>query len=446
MLKNRYQEILVGLGPVSLIRGIISLKRKKSTLLIDDKRFFVNNLPGLFISELEIFALMRLGKKYDIPELIDIRQFIEPAKIDLVTEEYRLKIGQGPLQNIKEILRKYPELLDESDLDEVYAEQEEEFTTYFLKELERFENQNFEASLRPKGHRFSLQGPRWLKIFFQRFGELLSQEYSVSKSLKFSALLHLLGIMHEEKLRTNLGREEIPFYFFRTLSPIYRLQDFFLSSQLKRRLSILGGDSKESVIQFWQFYENKFENLLLESFEGVISAERVLFFSHLPLEMPFHLKSPHGPYRKTELSTARRNLAPFPPSNMTIMTDTQLLGSEIPYRTISSGNQSIEYHWPYPEMHGSKPEFYEKELRSQFESDSKFLPFLIKGVEVNHCGGVTLDLRQFKSDQKNEAPVLNRLMMEVIHEERPVKGFEYWGPHRYQSYGLLSLFYGIEGI
>lgn len=446
MLKNKYQEILVGMGPVSLVRGIISLKRKKSTLLIDDKRFFVSNYPGLFISELEILALMRLGKKYDIPELIDIRQFIGPAKINLVTEEIRLKIGQGPLQNIKEILRKYPELLDESDLDEVYAENEDEFTDYFLKELERFEAQNFEASLRPKGYRFLLSGPGWLKTFFQRFGELLNQEYAVSKSLKFSALLHLLGIIHEEKLRTNLGKEELPFYFFRTLSPLYRLQDFFLVSQLKRRLSLLGGDSKVSTIQFWQFYENKFENLLLESFEGVISAERVLFFSHLPMEMPFRINSPFGPLRKTELSTTRRNLAPFPPGSITFLADTHLLGSENPYRAISSGNQFIQYHWPYPEMHGSKPEFYEEDLRAKFDDDSKFLPFDPGLVEVNHCGGVTLDLRQLKSDQKNEAPVLSRLEMDIVHEERPVKGFEYWGPHRYQSHGLLSLLYGIEGI
>jgi len=446
MLKNRYQEILVGMGPMSLIRGIISLKRKKSTLLIDDRRFFVNNYPGLFISELEILALIRLGKKYEIPELIDIRQFIESAKIELITEECRTKLGQSPLKNIKEVLRKYPELLDESDLDLVYAENDEEFSNYFLRELTRFENQNYEASLRPKGHRFVLQGPKWLKTFFQRFGDLLNQEYIDSKNLKYSALLHLLGIAHEEKLKTNLGAEELPFYFFRTLSPVYRLQDFFLASQLKRRLAILGGDYKESTIQFWQFYENKFENLLLASFEGVISGERVLFFSHLPIEMPFSIKSPYGLFRKTELSTVKRNLAPFPPSTMTYITERNLLGSESPYRSVSRGNEFVQYHWPYPEMHGSKPEFYEQDLKSQFDSDSKILSFRGEGVEVTHCGGVTLDLRQFKSDKKNEAPVLNRLPLEIVLEERPIKGFEYWGPHRYQSYGLLSLSYGIEGI
>src|SRR6478609_5769405 len=138
MLKNRYQEILVGMGLMSLVRGIISLKRNRSTLLIDDKRFTVDSYPGHFVSELEILSLLRIGKKYDIPELVDLRQFLLPATIDLVTNDKRTKIGKSPLNNIKEILRKYPELIDASDLDEVYKENDETFSRYFMGELARY--------------------------------------------------------------------------------------------------------------------------------------------------------------------------------------------------------------------------------------------------------------------------------------------------------------------
>jgi hypothetical protein len=446
MLKNRYQEILVGMGLMSLVRGIISRRRNRTTLLIDDKRFSVDSYPGLFLSELEILALLRMGKEYDIPELIDLRQFLVPAKIDLITNERRTKIGQSPLTNFKEILRKYPELLDQSDLDLVYAEQEDEFNQNFMNELARFESLNFEASKRPKGFRFDLAGPKWMKAFYQRFSELLNQEYQDSKDLKYLALLHLLGLSHEEKLKTTLGAEEIPFYFFRTFSSIYRLQDFFLVTQLKRRLVLLGGDYKESVIQFWQFYENRFENLLLESFEGVISGEQVLFFSHLPVEVPFGIKSPYGLFRKTKISPVKRMTAPFPPGNLSYITDNNLLGSERPYRVIAGGQEFAYYHWPYPEMPGSKPEFYERDLKSAFEEDAKFLPFQTSHVEVTPSASVTLDLRPFKGDKKNEAPVLQRLPMEIMNHERSIKGFHYWGPFRYRSHGLLAMIYGIEGI
>lgn len=445
MLKNRYQEILVGMGLTSLVRGIISLKRNRSTLLIDDKRFCVDTYPGLFVSELEILSLLRLGKKYDIPELIDLRQFLAPAKIDLVTNERRLKLGQTVLTNFKEMLRKYPELLNESDLDQLYAEQEDSFSKYFLAELTRYESEAYEARVRPKGFHFELQGPEWVKTIYKRFGDLLNKEYQESKNLKYHALLHLLGITHEEKLKTSLGAEEIPFYFFRTFSPIYRLQDFFLATQLKRRLVLLGGDYKESSIQFWQFYENKFENLLLASFEGVISGERVLFFSHLPEEVPFHMRSPYGVFRKSKIAPVKRNTGPFPPTTFTCLADSHLLGSESPYRVIASGSEFAFYHWPYPELPGSKPEFYSKDARDSFEEDASFLPFPKAQTEMGHVGSVTLDLRAIKSDKKYESPVLNLLPIEIVTDDRLIKGFEYWGPFRYRGMGLLALSYGIEG-
>lgn len=444
MLKNRYQEIIIGVGLLSLIRGIISLKRNNSVLLIDDKRFLVDSYPGLYLSELEIRSLIRLGVKYDIPELLDLRQFLARARVDLVTEHKRLHLGRSPLSNIKEFLRKYPELLDESDLDQVYAVDEEEFNTSFLQELSRYELQCFESSMHPKGQSFELQGPKWLKTIFNRFGEYLNQEYQESKSLKFSGLLHLLGLSAEDRLKIGLTPSELPFYFFRSLSPIYRLNDFFLSTQLKRRLSLLGGDYKESSVQFWQIHENKFENLLLASFEGVISGDRVLFFSHLPEDVPFRLDSPFGFFRKNKVTPGKRSLAPFPPTRLSYMTDSDLLGSERPYRVLAQGEEFSFYHWPYPELPGSKPSFYEKELKASFEKDESNLPFKHGPVVASSVEGATMDLRGVIPSRKRNQAVLTRFPLKILEKNELIQGFEYWGPFRYQNLGFLALSYGIE--
>jgi hypothetical protein len=446
MLKNRYQEIIIGMGPLSLIRGIISLRRNRSTLLIDDPRFAVESYPGLFLSELEVLSLLRLGQKYEIPELIDLRQFLTSSKVDFVTDRIRLKLGQSPLTNIKEMLRKFPELLDHSDLDLVYEEQEDEFAALFQNEVTRYEALSHESSLRSKGHRFELQGPKWLKTLYTRFSIFLNEEYQQSNSLKNAGLLHLMGLSAEEKLKTGLGAEEVPFYFFRTFSPLYRLQDFFLTTQLKRRLVLLGGDYKESTVQFWQFHENKFENLLLASFEGVISGERVLFFSHLPEEVPFDIESPYPFFRKTQKIPAKRITTPFPPTSVTYLTSTDLLGSDRPYRVHGEGEEFSFYHWPYPEIPGSKASFYEKDLNRAFSQDGSLLPFTTGIVESSTSGSVTLDIRSFKVDTKRESPVLKKLPLEIVENKRPIIGFEYWGPFRYRSLGLLALSYGIEGI
>lgn len=446
MLKNRYQEILVGMGLMSLVRGLISLKRNRSTLLIDDPRFMADSYHLHYLSEMEVQSLVRLGRNYEVPELLDIKQFLLPAGIELVSNEIRLRLGQSPFENLREVLRKFPELIDETDLDMPFKDSPESFNTYFIEELRRYEAAVYESSKRPRGPRFELQGPKWMKTIYARFAELVNREYSVSKELKYSALIHLLGLSSEEKLKTYLPPEEIPFYFFRLLSPIYRLQDFFLTTQLKRRLLLLGGDYKESSVQFWQFHDYKFENLLLASFEGVISGDRVLFFAHLPEDVPFRVKTKFPIFRKNQMTPSKRNSSPIPPTELSFITHTDLLGSEAPYRVLARGNSVSYYHWPYLELPGSKPEFYESDVRESFHKDSSDLPFEEVMSDSRGIQSVTMDMRELRDYRKSEAPVLNRLPLEIAEKDKTIRGFEYWGPFRYRSLGLLALCYGIEGI
>lgn len=446
MLKNRYQQILVGLNLMSLVRGLISLRRGRSTLLIHDQRFQAESYPLSFLSELEVLALIRLGKIYDVPELRDLRQFLSPASLQFNTPELRLRIGRSPFENLREVLRKYPELLPAQDMDQVYSEGEKGFDRPFLQELARYEALCHENSQRPKGFHFEIQGPRWLKAIYQNFSKLMNEEYAISHSLKYAGLLHLLGLAGEEKLKTCLAPEEIPFHFFRMLAPVYRLQDFFLTTQLKRRLSLLGGDYKESIIQYWQLHENKFENLLLESFEGVISGERVLFFSHLPVEVPFSITSPWPFYRKTQLAPVKRTTSPFPPTSMTFLADLSVLGTERPYRAFASEHGLAYYHFPYVELPGSKAEFYDRDLLSSFELDAQSVPFESEMGRPQGTSSVSLDLRQLRVDRRNPAPTLERLPLAITQNDKEIGGFEYWGPFKYKSLGLLALCYGVEGV
>lgn len=445
MLKNRYQEVLVGLNLTSLVRGLISLSRKRSTLLIGDHRFEAETYPANFLSELEILALLRLGKKYSIPELEDLRQFLSPGSMEFIMGDVRLKLGHSPFENLRELLRKFPELTEKSEFTSI-AQDAAGFDQYFLEELKRYETLAYESSLRPKGFRFEPQGPKWFKEIYKRFGELINREYALSKDLKWHGLLHLLGLSAEEKLKTKLSAEEIPFYFFRLLSPLNRLHDFLLVTQLKRRLLLLGGDYKESSVQYWQLHEKKFENLLLASFEGVISGERVLFFSHFPDEVPFGIKSPFPLFRKNQMTPSKRITSPFPPTGLTFLTNLELLGSLQPFRVLAHENEMSYYQSPYPDLPGSKAEFYNKNLQESFDKDSSLLPFEKQPSAPQGILSVTLDLRELREARKTEGPVLSRLPMEIAEGEDGISGFEYWGPFRYRSLGLLALFYGVEGV
>jgi hypothetical protein len=444
MLKNRYQEILIGLNLTSLLRGFVSLQRKQSTLLIDDRHFYAESYPTHFLSELEIAALLRFGKKYNIPELSDLRKFLIPAETEFVTDAWRLKLGASPSTNMRELLRKFPELLSVDEASEF--NEGSEFDESLLSELRRYETLTYESSLKPKGLKFELQGPKWLKTVYQRFGEFLNQEYSTSQELRSAGLMHLLGLSAEDRLKTRLGPEEIPFYFFRLLSPIHRLQDFVLLTQLKRRLHLMGGDFKESSVQYWQIHKQKFENLLLQSFEGVISAEKVLFFSHFPDEVSFSLRSPYPIYRKTQVSPPKRVASPFPPKSLTFIAYQDHLGSHTPFRVMARSNELSYFQVPYLDEPGSKAQFYAQDLTSSYEKDAQFVPFekLVGATVTEGVLGVSLDMRQVFDNRKKEAPVLSRIEMDIVDKDHKIQGFEYWGPFRYQSLGILALCYGVE--
>ncbi|MGE3608089.1 MAG: hypothetical protein AB7I27_00780 [Bacteriovoracaceae bacterium] len=446
MLKNEYQEIILGHNTLSLIRGIISRKRNLSTLLIDDPRFLAESYSSHYLSDLEILAFLRLGKTYQIPELEDIKSFLLPASVEFITDQLRIRLGQNPLANLRELVRKFPEFIQEEDLDLIYNENDDSFSHYFNEELSRFESHTFEMFQRPKTSRYELQGPKWFQHIYTQFVKYLNQESEDSKNLKFASLLHFLSLTAEDKHKISLVPEDAPFYFFRLLSPIYRLQDFLLNTQLKRRLLLLGGDYKQSSVKFWQFHQGKFENLLLESFEGVISGQKVLFFSHLPEEVPFKMYSPFLFFRKVMLSPLKRDLSLFPMTHLKFICDEQLLGSDTPYRMVALDSEISYYQWPYPEMPGSKPEFYQNELKKFYLRDCSLLPLNQIPKSFNSVQSVTMDLRFLTNYKRNEGKSKNRLPIEIVEENTPIRGFEYWGAFRYHSLGLLALCYGVEEI
>ena len=447
MLKSRYQEIIIGMGLSSLIRGLISCKRGRSTLLIDDARFQVDSYQSHFLSEFEVQALIRIGKNYDIPELLDLKQFFIPARVEFFYSNIRLVLGSDPYSNLIEVLRKFPELLDRSDLDLVYKESPESFNAFFLEELQRHEDSCYSSKVRGKNFRYEVQGPKWFKTIFQRFSLLIKDDFSETKDLKFAGLNHLLSLSNEEKVKSYFPPEEISFHFFRMLSPLYRLQDYFLLTQLKRRLLLSGGDYKESSVQFWQFHNKKFENLLLASFEGVISGEKVLFFAYPPEDVPFKLVGSYPVLKKYQLAPQKRSVTSRPSNELAFFADELRLGSDTPYRLLlKSSDNMTYYHWPYPDLPGSKAEFYTNELMEDFRKDIASLPMESLAVEPKSIESVTLDLRSLRDYRKSENFILSQLPLDVVVEGQSIQGFEYWGHFRYRCLGFLALCYGIDGI
>lgn len=443
MLKNSYDEILIGLNVTSLVRGLISIKNNKSVLLIDDKSFRSSGIINDFISELEIQSFLRISSQYGITELADIRKFLRPAVLDFNTDKVRLRVGASPFENLRELLRKYPELINKEDLDLLYLEGEKNFDAFFLEEIKKFETFMHDHVLKDKSVRYELSSaaPKWFKAIYQKFTELINLEYVQDRSLKFNSLLHMMSICFEEKMKARINPEEVSYYFFKLLSPQYRLQNFILIAQLKRRLMINGGDYKESRIQYWQFFQGRFENLLLASFEGVISAGKVLFFTHLPENLPFRLTSELPFYRTVQMHVDKSSISAYPAHHMVVQTKESVLGSDKPFTLMSFDETLSLYQMPYFDMPASKASFYRDEIQKSFEVDAKNLPFKSMGAKFEDTLSAILDLRHLLSVK--DLGVRSLLDLSLEYEDKKIGGFEYWGNHKYYSLGYLGLIYNL---
>jgi hypothetical protein len=113
---------------------------------------------------------------------------------------------------------------------------------------------------------------------------------------------------------------------------------------------------------------------------------------------------------------------------------------------LATHDEMSYYHWPYPELPGSKAEFYAKAVDEAFEKDAENLPFEKVLSSPKGISSVSLDLRQVREYRKNESPILGRLPIEIAENENQIQGFEYWGLFRYRTLGLLAICYGVEGI
>jgi|GEM_PF-1441291 len=444
MLKNHYHELNIGQNLPSLVRAILASQRGLSSLVIAEPKVDSQAYAELYLSHLEINALERIGKKYQIPELQKIRDFIKFSSVHLSTESQDLLLGDLPYQNFREFLRKFPEFLKPELMESFFAEKPDEFNSFFLSEMSRYEEYLYDQRLKNKFSPFELSGPAWLKSFFRQFNALLNASYSEIKDLRYKTLLQLLSLFHENKLKSSLTQTEIYFYFFRTFSQIFSHQEFFLLSQLRHRLSLVGGDYKQSKIQHWQLQDGKFINLLLASFEGVVGANKVLFFNHVVPEDVFNLETPYPLYQTLQVEPRKKFAGVFLPQSISILTSDASLGSNLPYRVLLRDSHQMIYHWPYESLNASKPSFSQARTELTYRNDLNDLNLVSEDIDVVPTKLMTLDLRLGFSSIKKESVIFESMNFLLKDDDTVIKDFDYWGNFKYTSFGLLSQYYSLE--
>ncbi len=437
MLKNHYDNIVIGRGYLSLLSAIKSTAETQSVLLIDDNRFQTESHQNEYISDLELRFISEIGVKYGLVELQDFNECLSLRPYQLHGEKTSVLLGMGPYQNAKELWRKYSSHIGSETFKLLMSMDEGEFNLWYNSEIVRFTNEMKNAYAKGRQLKFQFQGPHYILEWINSTKKWLSGTYSGPDSLSARVLVHLSSTLFEDKIKKYLDDSDFAYYFLRWISPLYHVDGNRLSLMLERSLSHRGGDIKKANVQDWQIHENKLFHILLSSFEGVISMDKTKIFGHLPIDIPFSSISNYQIYQFAavgDLSEEEMN----PLSGVLelhFVTETERLGGERPLRHFIFNQNGIRAYYPYLLMPGTRPEFYQDLIYKDAARDFAKFHRPLQKINFNHS---RRQMMESSISPLKEAFCTHSWPLKAPASERQILGVSYEGPFKYQRFGIIG--------
>lgn len=106
MIDAHYNKCVIGNDYLAFLEAIKDLAEGRKTLVINDNKLLTSDIRSNTISSLEFSLLEKLGVRYAIPTLINIRNFTKISTRILKFNNSILKLDASPFQNFQELLRK----------------------------------------------------------------------------------------------------------------------------------------------------------------------------------------------------------------------------------------------------------------------------------------------------------------------------------------------------
>lgn len=447
MLKSRYQAVFLGLTPYSLIHAILLRQRNQDVLVVDDGQLATDS-PGLQrLTLLELMALKEIGDKYQIPSLQQLSNFLHTSTLRVHLPSSQWSSGAMVKDNLREFVRKFsflqtPLLLQtlERPAQELEAELERavyEFLRWFNSPLVR------QRAVGP----YIPHSVDWLGEFQRLVSLEQAKEYKGPELSIFTQMLAAYAACTDQVVKYELGPHESWAMGLHLLSPVWELDRRWFERELMRELHQIGGHTKKTAIHSWQIYKNRVEAALLNSYEGVISHDRLLLYGMPPLDGQLQCQFNVRTFRGLEFTWRLTPTLPVGEQTMTELTaftSSDQMGTAIPLGFMEGRGEDTRMVALIAEAPGAKQEFSMQEawdsLSSHLKRAAPFEPFThTKPVSHRSWGYWVEDLGKKKT---SKAPIMH-------HERRPVEiidrvsrellsGVEFWGPLRASRFGPVG--------
>lgn len=440
MLKEKYSKGIIGSNYISLIYALISLKKRKSSLIINQKDIHFANLWHKNIGQIEVNLLKFFAREFEISSLGNIEKYITVQNTILHLDERTLELSDSALINIKEIARKFPDSLSKVYLDKLADIDEAEFNKDIESILSKLGREATDSYKRKKvDELFKFSKDSILGEVFDSFLRYLKTESFDSKQFHF-----VLQILFQTSFSSSLDDLETKFLLLSLICPRYRVDIKMLEADLLAEYREFGGETKSTFIKDWGIIDSELHYILLNSIDGIVKIDSLNLFGQISPKIPFQTDLSAKKYLSINLSAkVDHDFIHFLKNKRIIFSQKERMGSDFPiWEVFIDDDGLLKAVYVYAEYLGTKPSFYyHHAIEDLYNSLVTILPGLnradwVSGVSLSAGQDLWIEYAPKSSKELFQKSKLKQIYS--LENKKEIKFFEHCGPSRAKSLGLYS--------
>jgi hypothetical protein len=351
---------LLGKNYLSFLMSFGLLEKSKEVMVLDDKGSDFPISPPIF--DLEKNILHTWGKDLNYSPLKRIDSYLNPLPINLIIEGVEVHLGGEPWQNLRELLRKFPQVFAPEATLQFFRYNEHKFNeSYFgftarlgeiIFRFKNIPNLNFQT--------FMDNCPIEIKAMFEKFYEGIFSD---------DLFRFLCQACFQRKISRNASEYELFHVFLCLLSPQYEIDQDKLEQDLETRFKNDGGQVRPGPIKDMEFKGRKLWKINLG--EGTeVPTKDVYFSKGVFSNYQFKVSTRRPMYTSVNVCWEFASL-PRDFSNITkfVLSDKNRMGAFGPYSEIRISKNIIWAQVLVPYEIGSKVEFYKKQITAILKED-----------------------------------------------------------------------------
>jgi hypothetical protein len=453
MLNTNVDYALVGHNFITFLLSLGLIERGKKVLILDDDRFNYGEFFTNSLTALDVQFLKAWGDEGQLLPLKNLDDYIIPENLTFYVGKKQVILGDKPLNNFRELCRKFPHLFYNESFDAhlfSWEQGQQDFNGQYYEFCQKMTNVFF-LDQKNRKVAFAIEQSMTpdLKTRFQSFFNHFNDsefEKDTAKS-EFKSLIFMTRGFFQNRLSPTGSRAELMHLFFSLISPYYKLDHERLIADLKKEHLEKGGEFKKLNLSDLKFQKGLVKSFELDSFEGVIKPQKMAFIGGYPVDLPIKLKTNSSSYNCLNVTLEFTSAVPeLLKDKKCLFTSPLKMGTDRPFWEVSFKSHSAVFNVIMAKREGSKVEFIEDRVVSLLLGDLKYLypefEFKIKSQSMKYTLDVFIQERDYEAHKKSETSLKYKIV-DVLEDTAPVffsklKNVLYFGPYNENALGTFS--------